>query len=157
MAIETSLFKKALGRFVTGVTVVSTNHKDTYYGVTINSFSSVSLEPPLILYCLDKKASVHDVFVNSENFTVNILSETQKGVAEHFARRDKSDWTSTPHLIGKNTVPLVKDSAATIECKKHHVYEGGDHHIIIGLVTNLIISEVSPLVYFQGGYNNIQP
>ncbi|MCH2037279.1 MAG: flavin reductase family protein [Rickettsiales bacterium] len=152
MSVDTSLYKKVMGQFVTGVTVISTRKQDVSYGITVNSFNSLSLKPPLICYCLGKGASSYDDFITADSFAVNILSAHQQSVSDQFAFKDKSDWSEIPHHLGMNGAPIIEGTSATIECSTHHIYEGGDHNIIVGLVTNLSQNDTLPLAYYRGGY-----
>ena len=148
--------RNAFGAFATGVTVVSTRQPDgTPRGFTANSFTSVSLDPPLLLVCLAKTAHSADVFAAAPHFAVNILAEDQKAVSGLFASRapDKFDhcaWTSGPAGL-----PLITGALAQFACTTHQVVDAGDHLILIGRVDQFVSAEGQPLGYFRGNYFSI--
>ena len=149
-------FRQALGKFATGVTVITTREADgTPRGFTANSFTSVSLDPPLILVCLANSAASCDVFTSAENFAVNILGDEQQEISNLFAsqRPDKfevADWESST----RNT-PLINGSLAWFDCSRHKVVDAGDHAILIGQVEAFESREGQPLGYFSGRYFNL--
>jgi flavin reductase (DIM6/NTAB) family NADH-FMN oxidoreductase RutF len=151
--LEIAEFRKALGAFVTGVTVVTTMSRDgTPRGVTANSFTSVSLQPPLILVCLAHSAASHQAFTEAEVFAVNILSEEQRLISSKFAssRADKFadlEWHSA--VTGS---PIIKFSSAWMDCVKHDMVDAGDHTILIGRVKDFGHGPSMPLGYYRGQY-----
>ncbi len=146
-------FRRALGQFATGVTVITTRDADgTPRGFTANSFTSVSLDPPLILICIGKHAASLPVFENAPDFAVTILAEQQRDVAGLFASQrpdkfDVADWTA-----GKNGMPVVDGGLAWMECARHQVVDAGDHIILIGLVTDFGYRDGPVLGYLRGSF-----
>jgi flavin reductase (DIM6/NTAB) family NADH-FMN oxidoreductase RutF len=146
------VFRSMLGSFMTGVTVIAT--RDASGGArafTANSFTSVSLDPPLILVCLAKSASSLDVFAKAQHFSVNILSERQKEVATAFASRGAAKDEALAALEGANP-PILESSLSTLCCTYHNMVDAGDHVILIGQVVRFRSGSGQPLGYFRGNY-----
>ena len=145
--------------FPQGVTVVTTQAREGMRGITVSSFTSVSLNPPLILVSIAKESDLHDVFVNAASFAVNFLAEDQKSVSDLFAGRVASkDKFSEMKVHSGITGSLIIDRArAVVECKVWSVYEGGDHSIIVGEVVNAKgMSDRRPLVYHMQQYTTTE-
>ncbi|MGE5517879.1 MAG: flavin reductase family protein [Bacteroidota bacterium] len=160
MSVDQRSFRKALGCFATGVTVVTTLHPDSKApaGVTVSAFSSLSLEPPLVLFCLGTKTSSIESFKTNGHFAINVLSETQRDLSIRFASRSEDKWAGMKWDAGVSGVPVLNGCLATLECKLVNTIEGGDHLIFVGEVENLIYQEGgSPLVYFRGAYMDYAP
>ena len=156
--IDSLAYRKTLGQFATGVIVVTTSIEGAYLGVTVNSFTSVSLDPPLVLFCLDKKAQTAQSFLDAHHFAFNILSEAQEEISNYFARSNKKDFSNIPFDLCEGNTPMLRETLGVIQCKKHDVFDGGDHHIIIGEVIKLSYDEENvkkPLLYYSGKYNKI--
>lgn len=153
MLLDDYSFRRTLGCFPTGVTVMTALGADgTATGVTVSAFSSLSLSPPLVLFCLDKKTSCLGVFLEG-CFGVNILSQDQKDVSVAFARRSGDKWQGIAQRRGATGVPLLEGCVASLECRVVQVFDGGDHKIIVGQVENVEHDETRrPLLYFRGGY-----
>lgn len=147
-------YRSALGRFATGVTVVTTaDGKGGQWGVTVNSFTSVSLDPPLISFALGTASENTQAFVNASHYTVNILSEAQLDLCEHFARSGQKSWDGVDAITGHNGCPELPHTLGTIECEHHALLEGGDHLIFLGKVTKLkMASKEAPLLFYKGTY-----
>ncbi|MCD6035936.1 MAG: nitrilotriacetate monooxygenase [Rickettsiales bacterium] len=149
-------FKKGLGSFATGVAVItalSQHNSPIAHGITVNSFTSLSLHPPLLLFCLDKEAQAYSIFTECAYFAVNILSEGQEQHSRHFALSAQKDFASVPHHIGLYDLPLISGSVAHIACKLYQLVDGGDHTIIQGEVLKVEHDDTkSPLVYYRGHY-----
>ena len=151
-------FRNALGCFPTGVCLVTALAPDgRRVGMTANSFSSVSLEPPMVLWSLSRKASAAAVFRDAEYFAINVLAAPDAELASHFARSgaDKfARWTErfAPGLGG---VPVLEGAAATFECHSRHRYYGGDHIIVIGVVERYAYRGATPLLFHGGTYADI--
>lgn len=149
-------FRTVLSSYATGVTVATAALPDgTRVGLTINSFTSVSLDPPLVLFCLDKQSSSLPVFTESLGFTVNVLRANQVEISQAFARRGQGEerWQDLALSTGQsNGAPVLDDSLAWLECVHHAQYEGGDHLILVGRVVNMARSEGNPLLYWNSGY-----
>lgn len=149
-------FKDCAGSFATGVTVVTTlNDKAKPVGITINSFASLSLHPPLVLFCLDKASKKISHFMNEKHFAINILSENQEAISRHFSLSGHR-WEDVDFSSGSTNCPILPGILAYIECQKETVYEGGDHFIFIGKVLNLkrCLNDGKPLLYYQGRYTH---
>ncbi|HYG87204.1 MAG TPA: flavin reductase family protein [Azospirillum sp.] len=155
MTINPRAFRDALGCFATGITVVTTLSPTGHLvGVTINSFSSVSLEPPLVLFSLGRAAHAFDDFMQAEAFAVNVLADEQKNLSMRFSKRDLQDrWEGVGVERWDTGVPILSGCLANIECDKEMVYAGGDHAIVVGRVRHLRSrNDGRPLLYFRGGY-----
>ncbi|SCA55108.1 NADH:riboflavin 5'-phosphate oxidoreductase [Candidatus Terasakiella magnetica] len=157
MSFDQREFRDALGKFATGITVVTTKTADDQnIGVTINSFASVSLEPPLVLFSLKTESNLTDVFLNQPNFNICILSETQENVSNLFAGPEEDKFSKVDWTEGENGSPVLKGTLATLECKRAETHKGGDHTIFVGEVTNMDLQDNGgPLLYFQGGYKTL--
>jgi len=152
------VLRDALGCFGTGVTIVTTlDEKGTPVGLTANSFTSVSLDPPLILFCLAKSSANLDTFANAEGFGINILHIGQQPTSARFARGDGErfeglDWVNAP----ATSVPLLTGSLASFDCRRHAVHDGGDHLIFVGEVRHVAFEPYrDPLLYFRGKYRRL--
>ena len=153
------LLRTAFGQFATGVCVITTrDHNDLPVGITANSFASVSLEPPLVSWCVDKKATRFKEFADAEHYTISILNSEQRQLSDLFAMRswDSSLFDEVDWFTGPNSIPQVPNALARFHCKTQMRYEGGDHLIIIGLVTDFDCDPKSPLVFFQGDYLTVE-
>ncbi len=155
---DSRAFRRALGNFATGVTVVTATAPDgTRVGVTANSFNSVSLEPPLILWSIDKRSSSLAVFERARHFAVNILAADQIELSNQFARPRDDKFEGIAVESGIGGTPLLPDCAARFECELHQRVEGGDHWILIGKVVRFDDFGRSPLLYHQGAYSMVLP
>lgn len=154
-AFDTREFRRALGAFVTGVTVVTTLQPDgSPRGFTANSFTSVSLDPPLILVCLAKTASSHSVFSATQRFAVSVLAENQTDVSGIFASKAQDKFAQVPWHTRRTGAPVIRDAAASFDCITHDVVDAGDHVILIGRVVDFTQTSASPLGYCRGAYVN---
>jgi 3-hydroxy-9,10-secoandrosta-1,3,5(10)-triene-9,17-dione monooxygenase reductase component len=146
-------FRKALGSFATGVTIVTTCDADgNDVGVTANSFNSVSLDPPLVLWSLSKKARSISAFTNAEHFAVHVLSADQESLSDRFARTGSRKFEGLQTSRGPGGIPLLEGCAARFQCATTYHYEGGDHVIIVGRVLDFDHTEAVPLVFHGGRY-----
>ncbi len=146
-------FRNALGTFTTGVTVITARGADgTPVGVTANSFNSVSLDPPLVLWSLAKNAGSLPVFEEADYFAVHILSNEQQDLSNRFASRGEDKFKDLDVPNGVGNTPLLADCCARMQCKTAYRYEGGDHIIFVGEVVDLTRSEATPLVFQAGKY-----
>lgn len=150
-------FRNCMGEFATGICVITAKNKNNEpYGVTINSFSSVSLDPVLILYCMDKKSDNYQNIVDFEHFNVHILSENQLKISNSFAKPANVDWQNIDHKIDDNGNPVISNCNAVISCEKYNILDGGDHSIILGKVLDIHIdSNHPPLIYYKGKYDKL--
>jgi flavin reductase (DIM6/NTAB) family NADH-FMN oxidoreductase RutF len=154
MTFDSKAFRQALGAFPTGVAVVTATGDGAPIGITVNSFTSVSLDPPLVLWCMDARSRRHDVFVAAPGFTVSILGTRHQEVSSRLARSGEHALDGIALIATESGPPALADSLAIFECALEKVVEGGDHSILIGRVLNFSRREGpdAPLVYFQGKY-----
>lgn len=150
---EVRAFRKALGSFATGVTIVTTCDADgNDIGVTANSFNSVSLDPPLVLWSLSKKARSIDAFTNAEHFAVHVLAADQEALSNRFAQSGIAKFLGVDLTRGPGNIPLLHGCAARFQCQTTYHYDGGDHVIIVGRVLDFDHTEAAPLVFHGGRY-----
>ncbi len=152
--ITSDKFRQVMGNFATGITVVTTLDQDGKpYGLTVNSFTSVSLAPLLVLICLDNRLSGFQAFNDSKRFGVSMLSEHQEDLSRMFAKKDLERPDSI-YFEGKLGMPLLWNSLAVMECETVAMYPGGDHTIFLGEVLTAEVLEAgkNPLLYFRGKY-----
>ncbi len=151
--IDPQQFRRALSCFATGVAVVTTvDTTGKGVGITVNSFSSVSLEPPLVLWSIAESSYSYEVFTRAEFFAVNVLTKDQESLADRFAQRTGNKFDGLACREGLNDVPLLPQFAACFECSTEHIYEGGDHKIIVGRVLRFEEHEADPLIFYRGDY-----
>ena len=156
MAINEQEFRNALGRFASGVTVVTAKGIDgSIRGITVSAFSSLSLAPPLVLICIDNRSSLQDHLEINSYFAVNILSEEQEFISRRCASKEPNRFEGLSHSISKKGLPLLDDALAHIECRIISTYPGGDHKILIGEVETVKMKEGNPLTYFRGAYRSL--
>ena len=142
-----------MGRFASGVTVVTVKGEDDRpNGMTVSAFSSVSLDPPLILVCIDKRAGVHDYLKEGNHFAVNILGEEQEVISRRFASKAEDRFDGIGYKDGTTGAPLLDGAIAYLECRVVHEHAGGDHTIVVGEVIFANATDGKPLAYFRGGY-----
>lgn len=157
-AFDTRAFRRALGNFATGVTVVTAATEDgRKVGVTANSFNSVSLDPPLILWSIDKRSSSHEVFEAASHFAVNVLAADQIDLSNNFARSKEDRFAEIEFEAGEGGSPIFVDCSARFHCEKFQQVDGGDHWIMIGKVVAFDDFGRSPLLYHQGAYSMVLP
>lgn len=152
-SFDSGEFRRALGSFLTGVTIVTTiGAEGEPRGFTANSFTSVSLDPPLVLVCIAHKALGHPVFATSKSFAINILNETQKAASGIFASKAADKFASVDWRPGKTGSPVLDGSVATFDCDMERLVEAGDHSILIGRVRDFQHNTSQPLGYCRGAY-----
>ena len=149
--------RDALGCFATGVTVVTCLDPDgNPAGLTANSFTSVSLDPPLLLVCVHKQAASAPALTEAPHFAVNVLQTGQRPASIRFSTRDEDRFGATPWSAGEYGAPILKDSLGVFECEHYGVHDGGDHHILVGKVAKASFDpNVDPLLYFRGSYRRL--
>lgn len=153
IACDRRVFRDMLGSFMTGVTVVATRGADgASRAFTANSFTSVSLDPPLVLVCLAKSSGSFDVFAEAESFSINVLGDWQRHLSNAFASRDHSVKAEALARLGGAGVPHVEESLATMICNRDRIIDAGDHVILLGAVQTFRSGSGQPLGYFRGGY-----
>jgi flavin reductase (DIM6/NTAB) family NADH-FMN oxidoreductase RutF len=145
-----------MGHFASGVTVVTTEHMGLLHGMTVSSFSSLSLKPPLVLICIDKGVSCHDAIATSGRFAVNILEKHQEHLSRRFATPNIDKFMGVAFSLGQLGLPLLDDALAAIECRLHNTFDGGDHTIFVGEVVDAEVREGSPLLYYRRGYHELK-
>ena len=156
MPVSSADFRTALSRFASGVTVVTTRDAaGKRFGITVSAFCSVSLEPPLVLICIEKTTGSHHAFEESGRFTVNILTDGQADLSEHFASLLDDKFSTVDHAVDEHGIPLLQNSLATLQCVLFKTLDGGDHSIFLGLVEHVIVRDAGPLLYFKSGYRAI--
>ncbi len=156
MGITNEEFRRALSRFASGVTVVTLKDKTGMpHGITVSAFSSVSLEPPLILVCIDNDAGTHRIFHESKRFVVNILSEDQSEHSNQFASSIPDKFLNIHHHEGLEGIPVLKNALVNLECRLVQDFVAGDHTVFIGEIERAHTSDGNPLVYYQGNYRKI--
>lgn len=157
MSIDGRELRNALGRFATGVCVVTTlNEKGEAIGMTANSFSSVSLDPPLVLWCLQDGSDVYDSFANPRSFAINVLAREQMDLSNLYAKKGDHLMLPEHYRLGVNGAPVLRDALVTFECDLHATHDGGDHLIIVGRVENLeSLPAGDPLLFFSGAYREL--
>lgn len=149
--------RDALGCFATGVTVVTClDREGRPIGLTANSFTSLSLDPPLLLVCVAKGAASAGPLSEAENFAVNVLQTGQQPASITFSTRVEDRFGCTPWALGEHGVPVLRDSLSVFECRHHAVHDGGDHLILVGEVKKATFEpSLDPLLYFRGRYRRL--
>jgi flavin reductase (DIM6/NTAB) family NADH-FMN oxidoreductase RutF len=146
-----------MGCFATGITIVTAIAPDgTPVGLTANSFTSVSLDPPLLLVCIANTAGTAPILREGSHFGVNVLQTSQQQTSNRFAGKGEDRFAATPWGPGEEGVPLLDGSLVSFECRSHAVHEGGDHFILVGEVTRAQFEpRRDPLLYFRGKYRRL--
>ena len=154
---DPSTLRDALGCFGTGIVIATARDaKDAPQGLTANSFTSVSLDPPLILFCIAKHSKSLDAFVHSDTFAVNVLHIGQQPTSTRFATRDEDRFAATAWEVWDTGAPIITGSLASFECDKYGWYDGGDHYIVVGKVRRARFEpRRDPLLYFRGRYRRL--
>jgi flavin reductase (DIM6/NTAB) family NADH-FMN oxidoreductase RutF len=153
MPVDDAQFKLAMSHFASGVTIVTTEHEGKPYGMTVASFASLSLHPPLVLVCIEKSVKTHDAIAAAGKFGVSILKKDQADVSGRFA--SKSDDKFSGADVVQTSVPLIANALTTLECKVADQLPGGDHTIFVGEVVAVTTTEGAPLIYYRSGYRDI--
>lgn len=144
-------FRRTLGCFATGVTVVTTLERSgRHVGLTVNSFASVSLDPPLVLWCLSSNSPSLEAFLEAPSFVISVLAATQRELVQRFARYADDKFAGVDWRPGANGVPILTGTTATFECRRERVVDAGDHHVLFGEVVGYRRGDVEPLIYCQG-------
>jgi flavin reductase (DIM6/NTAB) family NADH-FMN oxidoreductase RutF len=155
LTIDEGEFRRVLGHFASGVTVVTTSHEQRPYGITVSSFCSLSLDPRLVLICIDHVVSSHAALEHAGVFAVNILADDGERLSRHFATREPDKFQGIAYHGGLTGVPLLDDALATLECRIVQQVPGGDHTIFIGEVLSASTRQGKPLIYYRSGYHQI--
>ena len=150
--INSQNFKKTLSKFATGITVIATSKNSILYGKTINSFSSLSLSPPMVLFSLDIKSSKLNIFKNTNFISINVLSKSQKLISENFAKNNP-DWKNIDYQLLQNGNPIIKNCISNLDCEIIDKIKKGDHIIFICKILQVINNnKLKPLIYFDSKY-----
>lgn len=150
-------FRRVLGHFATGVTVITTRDADAHpVGLTASAFSSVSLEPPLVLVCVDHKSQTYPALRDGGRFAVNILREDNEAISRRFASTRLDKFDGVPFRPGTLDLPLIEGALAHIECRTVGAHVEGDHTIFVGRVESASAGEGEPLLYFRGRYHRLR-
>ena len=157
--IDRDQFKEVMSKFACGVTIVTTKDEHGFHGVTVSSFCSLSLDPPLILVCVDRSIQSHDMITSAPSFIVNILSRGQTFLAEQFSGQTPladPSFSHMPHTTAESGLPILRDTVAWLECERWNAYPAGDHTIFIGEVKRGELGEQDdPLVYFDRAFTEL--
>lgn len=162
MTVNQAEFRKALGSFATGVTVITVDRDGEVHGMTANAFTSVSLDPLLVLVCVDHKARTHAHLHAKQRFGVNILSDNQRTVSDYYARTVAEHEHAEAEAGARfdrtaHGTPVLHGALAYLECRLHSAQDAGDHTIFIAEVEEVVVREGDPLLYFRGQYREIGP
>ncbi len=156
--IGEALLRQVLGRFPTGVVVVTASDGAVPFGLSVNSFTSVSLDPPLIAFCADRRSGSWAAIRRSGAFCVNVLAEDQEAVSRVFATRGAEKFGGVGWSPAPSGSPLLDGVLAWIDCRIEAVHDGGDHEICVGRVDQLGVErDEGPLVFYRGGYGRFEP
>jgi flavin reductase (DIM6/NTAB) family NADH-FMN oxidoreductase RutF len=157
MSFDPASFRSVLGRFASGVTIVTARDEaGVDYGMTVSAFSSLSLEPPLVLICVEQRCKMHHVLMSTSQFAVNILALGQEPLARRFSERCEDRFQGVGYARGITGVALLNDTLAYVECNLHDRCPGGDHTIFIGEVIAATARPERPLLYYRGGYAQLE-
>ena len=160
-SVSPAEFRRALGTFATGVTVITVDQDEEVHGMTANAFTSVSLEPLLVLVCVDHRARTHAHLHAKKRFGINVLAENQRAISEYYARSTETHqhaedagahFDRTPH-----GTPVLRGALAYLECRLHLAQPAGDHTIFIAEVEDVVLREGEPLLFFRGTYRKMGP
>ena len=152
--IDPHKFHKALGRFASGITVVTTAHEDSTYGMTANAFVSVSLDPPLVLVSVDNRANMHKILPHSGRYGVSVLSDQQEDLSQYFAGQPKEDLEIP--FVGQRGVSLLDGALVHLVCRVVDAHPAGDYTLYIGQVEYLTYEDGAPLLFYTRTYRNLE-
>ena len=153
MSVDQATFRSVLGRFASGVTVVTVRHGDADHGMTASAFCSVSLDPPLTLVCIDRTTRMHELLERADSYAVNLLASHQESISRRFAEPpDDTRFEGVGFDRGVTGAPLLHDVLAHVECELVDRHDGGDHTIVVGRVVAATAADGHPLLYYRGGY-----
>jgi flavin reductase (DIM6/NTAB) family NADH-FMN oxidoreductase RutF len=157
MSIDRDTFRSVLGRFASGVTIVTATDATGHdVGLTVSAFASLSLTPPLVLACIDHAASIHPVLLSTSHFAVNVLAADQEPLARRFSTLDGDRFDGVGYTRGQTGVAILDEVLGFLECRKLHSCEGGDHTIFVGEVETAQARAATPLLYYRGGYAQLE-
>jgi len=154
--VDPSQFRQLLGRFATGVTVVTTRDRaGKPVGMTASSVASVSLDPPLVLVSVARDNDMHPALKAADRFVVNVLAADQEAISRRFAEEHPNRFDGIGYSETRHGLPVLEGVLASIECEKQSEAPGGDHTVFVGLVTGGAVSDRGPLLYYRGGYTGL--
>ena len=158
VSVDPDTFRSVLGRFASGITIVTARDaQDRDYGMTVSAFCSVSLTPPLVLICVDHEASSHRTLLDASHFGVSILAAHQEPLSRRFSGPDEDKrFDGVGYARGLTGAALLDDALAHIECRRVSQYDAGDHTVVIGEVEAAIAHGHRPLLYYRGGYAQLE-
>jgi flavin reductase (DIM6/NTAB) family NADH-FMN oxidoreductase RutF len=157
MAIDPDEFRAVLGRFASGVTILTARDSEGRdHGMTVSAFCSASLVPPLVLACIDRSADMHDVLRKATHFGVSILAEGQEALSRRFAELETGRFDGIGYSRAESGVVLLDDALGHLECRRVDRYDAGDHAIFVGEVEWAACQQDRPLLYYRGGYAQLE-
>jgi flavin reductase (DIM6/NTAB) family NADH-FMN oxidoreductase RutF len=157
LSVTPDEFRSVLGRFPSGVTVVTTKNRDgSDEGMTVSAFCSVSLDPPLVLICIEKNASAYHALTTAPAFVVNVLAASQEQIARRFSIVDIDRFAGVGYSRSQNGLAVLDDVLGIIECATFAMHDAGDHTIIVGEVEAARAQNGTPLLYYRGGYAQLE-
>lgn len=162
MSVTQEEFRKALGCFATGITVITLDSEGEVHGMTANAFTSVSLDPMLVLVCVDQRARTHAHLHAKKRFGVNVLAQNQRAISEYYARPARTHDRAAEEAGAsfertQHGTPVLRGALAYLECRLHTAQDAGDHTIFIAEVEDVVVREGAPLLYFESSYRGIGP
>jgi flavin reductase (DIM6/NTAB) family NADH-FMN oxidoreductase RutF len=160
MSLDSADFRRAMGRFATGVTIVTVDLNCEVHGMTANAFASVSLDPMLVLVCVDHTTRTHAHLHSKKRFGVNVLREDQRAISEYYARPERTQENAEVGAGArfertKHGTPMLQGSLAYLECRLRSAEVAGDHTIFIAEVEDVVVRDGEPLLFFRGGYRKV--
>jgi flavin reductase (DIM6/NTAB) family NADH-FMN oxidoreductase RutF len=156
--VDRQTFRQVMGHFATGITVITAlDQAGRNCGITANSFTSVSLDPPLVLVCVDRSIEFFKVITEAGHFNVNFLSHAQAELSRRFATKNIDKFDGVEHRKGVMGAPLLLETLGHLECSRYDLLPGGDHIIVVGKVEHLALTGGEPLLYFSSSYRMLQP
>jgi flavin reductase (DIM6/NTAB) family NADH-FMN oxidoreductase RutF len=160
MSLDAAEFRKAMGCFATGVTIITLDLEGEVHGMTANAFASVSLDPMLVLVCVDRRAATHAHLHSKKRFGINVLCEDQRAISEYYARPTRTHAQAEQEAGARfdrtaQGTPMLRGALAYLECRLHSAQDAGDHTIFIAEVEDAVVREGQPLIFFRGKYRGV--
>jgi flavin reductase len=160
MALNSTEFRRAMGCFATGVTIITVDLEGEVHGMTANAFASVSLDPMLVLVCVDHTTRTHAHMHAKKRFGINVLSEDQRAISEYYARPERTHEQAEAEAGARfdrtqHGTPMLQGALAYLECRLHSAQDAGDHTIFIAEVEQVVVKENEPLLFFRGNYRSV--
>jgi flavin reductase len=160
MSLDAGEFRKAMGNFATGVTILTLDLEGDVHGMTANAFASVSLDPMLVLVCVDRRAATHAHLQAKKRFGINVLCEDQRMISEYYARHERTHERAEQEAGARFDrtalgTPMLRGALAYLECRLHSAQDAGDHTIFIAAVEDAVVREGQPLIFFRGKYRGV--